>query len=313
MEAKYNLTGDARKQLVNAVGEVLGQKPVYQGLPSAAYRIGDFTVDKEGTLSWMNDYNPAVVVRVIDGLAQRGFEFDINAAIADITSGLASANTADTSDITDTAVTTDFALQPDAEEWSEPATPENAPGIPGTPSDNINDDLPTHADEGDNDAVPDIMTISVPRAGFTPQSYDNLINLINSKAMLLQSAIDGFNLNIHEGIEDGQETLMFPWFPTTSDPDEVRAYTDLVEKLCEKAKTATRILARERPVPNPKFAFRVFLVRLGMVGETYRTSRQILTRHLNGCSAWRNGPPIKAAPSPVVETTEAGTMEIPHF
>ena len=44
---------------------------------------------------------------------------------------------------------------------------------------------------------------------------------------------------------------------------------------------------------NEKFAFRVFLIRLGFVGDDYKAARKILLKNLPGNSAFRNGIPGK--------------------
>ncbi|MBZ4647626.1 MAG: hypothetical protein JG777_3115, partial [Clostridia bacterium] len=38
-----------------------------------------------------------------------------------------------------------------------------------------------------------------------------------------------------------------------------------------------------------KFTFRVFLIRLGMVGDEYKDTRKILLENLEGNSAFRSG------------------------
>ena len=50
MKISYNVTGEQRKELVKAIGNILQIKPVYMKMPTCAYEIGDITVDKEGTL-----------------------------------------------------------------------------------------------------------------------------------------------------------------------------------------------------------------------------------------------------------------------
>ena len=50
-----------------------------------------------------------------------------------------------------------------------------------------------------------------------------------------------------------------------------------------------RITAKEKPVDNDKYAFRCFLLRLGFIGEDYKTERKILLRNLSGSSAFKNG------------------------
>ena len=57
MKATYNVTGAARKDLVKKIEELTGEKAKYLGVPSCAYKIGDYEVSKDGTLSWpdLND------------------------------------------------------------------------------------------------------------------------------------------------------------------------------------------------------------------------------------------------------------------
>jgi len=48
---EFNVTGSDRKNLVTAMGEILGVKPKYLGMPTAAYEVGGFTVDRDGTVT----------------------------------------------------------------------------------------------------------------------------------------------------------------------------------------------------------------------------------------------------------------------
>ena len=51
MEAAFNVTGERRKALVEAIKAFLDAPAVYQNAPSFAYVIGDYTVSKTGTVS----------------------------------------------------------------------------------------------------------------------------------------------------------------------------------------------------------------------------------------------------------------------
>lgn len=71
MVLHFNVTGDARKKMVKAIEQELGVKATYLGVPSCAYKVGIFTVEKDGTLSWgdMEDVDPAgieISSRVVD-------------------------------------------------------------------------------------------------------------------------------------------------------------------------------------------------------------------------------------------------------
>lgn len=46
----YDVTGDRRKELVQALGEILLWEPKYQGAPSFSYHIGNYIVDRNGTV-----------------------------------------------------------------------------------------------------------------------------------------------------------------------------------------------------------------------------------------------------------------------
>ena len=67
IEAAYHVTGVRRKQLVVAVSEFTNIEPEYKAAPSFAYEIGDYMVDKEGTLT--GPENPAL----IESLKEQGF------------------------------------------------------------------------------------------------------------------------------------------------------------------------------------------------------------------------------------------------
>ena len=51
METAFNVTGERRKALVEAVKAFVDAPAVYQNAPSFAYVIGDYTVSKTGTVS----------------------------------------------------------------------------------------------------------------------------------------------------------------------------------------------------------------------------------------------------------------------
>ena len=67
IEAAYNVTGVRRKQLVVAVSEFTNIEPEYKAAPSFAYEIGDYMVDKEGTLTGPEN------LALIESLKEQGF------------------------------------------------------------------------------------------------------------------------------------------------------------------------------------------------------------------------------------------------
>ena len=73
MVIKYNVTGAERKRLVAALSNLTGVKAKYLGMPSMAYEVGDFTIDKNGNLELSDKVNSEEIERVAGHLASEGF------------------------------------------------------------------------------------------------------------------------------------------------------------------------------------------------------------------------------------------------
>lgn len=73
MEMKFNVTGNERKALVSAISEITGVKSKYLGMPSMAYEIDYFTVDKNGTLIFDDRADSDEIESLLETLAQKGF------------------------------------------------------------------------------------------------------------------------------------------------------------------------------------------------------------------------------------------------
>jgi len=108
-----------------------------------------------------------------------------------------------------------------------------------------------------------------------------------------------------------EDVVSFPWFPFTTEPDEVAAYTafveklcemarlnnqctcylirQFVEKLCEMARRTKRVSGKPVETDNDKYTFRCFLLRLGFIGDQYKAARKIFLKDLTGNTAFRHG------------------------
>ena len=73
-ELRYNVTGDERKRLVHAMGDILEAEPKYLGEPSFAYEIDYFTVDKSGTVVFDSRADSEEIEKLIERLHELGFE-----------------------------------------------------------------------------------------------------------------------------------------------------------------------------------------------------------------------------------------------
>ena len=143
----------------------------------------------------------------------------------------------------------------------------------------------------------DTLIVSIPRSFLTEMGRKNLDALLASKGHLIQKA---FNIK-KAAYTLTDETIKFAWFRGKIAEDTVRAYTDFISKLCEMAQKQKRAVAKEKPTENEKYAFRCFLLRLGMIGGDYKTSRKILLQNLTGSSAFKNGHRKEAASHEVSE------------
>lgn len=129
----------------------------------------------------------------------------------------------------------------------------------------------------------DCLTISIPRDALPDEKIAVLEQIIAGKASLLKKTIGTDTLTV----KISGEKISFPWFPYTQDSDEIRAYTELVTKLCEMTNRQKRV-GTVKGTDNEKYTFRCFLLRLGMIGAKYKTTRKILLRNLTGNSAFRH-------------------------
>ena len=77
---------------------------------------------------------------------------------------------------------------------------------------------------------------------------------------------------------------------------EVKAVIVLCLALAAKAKNARAASSakREYNADSAKYDFRVFLLRLGLIGEEFKNVRMHLLKRLSGSAAWKNGRPTAA-------------------
>ena len=143
---------------------------------------------------------------------------------------------------------------------------------------------PTETDSAETeDAVR--ISICLPAHDMTERQIQNVFDLVESKRTLIKKAVGANELPIT--LEDGK--LCFDWFSTESTPEERQAYMALLCGIRSMAMKQRRVNRRETEVPNEKYAFRCFLLRLGMVGDDSKAHRKILLKNLSGSSAWKNG------------------------
>lgn len=93
-------------------------------------------------------------------------------------------------------------------------------------------------------------------------------------------------LNLHSVFSKG--TIEFRLFNSTLHAGKVKAYIQLCLAISHQAliqKGATRSKTQS---PNEKYTFRTWLLRLGMIGDEFKTARKHLLDNLDGNIAWRD-------------------------
>ena len=116
----------------------------------------------------------------------------------------------------------------------------------------------------------------------------NLENLYESKGELFQKALDiPFSqvADTSQGKENG--IISFPYFKSTLNKKELLSdiqFAQIVSSFAENNRTVSQKKSENQ---NDKFMMRTWLVRAGMVGEEYKFARKMLTKNLEGNSAWQ--------------------------
>ena len=230
MNAKTNAQGKDRKNLVKAITGVTGQAAKYNGAPAFTYTVGNFTVERDGSITTEDE---AGMKTLAAALREQGFEI----------------------------------------EMPEPAEETES--------------------EAEEEMTMDSWTLTMPREDFTETQVDNLEKIIASKAGLIKKALD---------CEDPivvltEDRVVFPWFKRMLGSGESMAVMHFITALCRMAKNAKRITAKEKEVPNEKYAFRCFLLRLRFIGAEYKETRKRLLERLEGSSAFRTPEEEQAEPA----------------
>lgn len=145
--------------------------------------------------------------------------------------------------------------------------------------------------EDSSDAELSGICISMPRSLFTEQNLANLHSIVESKSNLIRKALGTTELPI----EVTDTKVGFPWFTADPTPDELKAFEAFICRLCDMARNQKRVTAKEKDADNEKYAFRCFLLRLGFIGDEFKSARKILLRNFTGSSAFKSGTKAKEA------------------
>jgi hypothetical protein len=92
-------------------------------------------------------------------------------------------------------------------------------------------------------------------------------------------------LNLHSTFT--KFTLEFRFCNGCLHSGKIRAWLVLCLAISHQALTQKSASAKRTQTDNEKYTFRVWLNRMGLIGDEYKNCRQHLIEHLSGDSAWR--------------------------
>lgn len=281
MRFELNITD--RKELVKGLGELTGTVPHYTRMPRCAYEIGDYTVERDGSLTVEED---AADLGILAALKNEGLIKDAE--------GILEAAAEESGQAEETAETDSI---PDSEYASE--VQEETAGQEG--------------------GKPLGLAISLPVGEHTGVSLRNLVNMVYSRGPLLSKASGGhFRVEKElaeilkddastatvqtflkaladytkthggmEGLQITEQQISFTGFPVPADQAHADAFRQLAAMMNDMALSQKRIQAKEVNTDNEKYAFRIWLLRLGMNGDAYKSTRKVLMEKLGGHAAFR--------------------------
>ena len=116
--------------------------------------------------------------------------------------------------------------------------------------------------------------------GRTHHYNDSRYHMLNYHATFTHGTIE-FRLFQFDAPADGKKNGLHA--------GQLKSYIQLCLALSQMAKEVRTASPKEQQKENPKYAMRTWLLRLGFIGNEFKTAREILTKRLAGDTAFRNG------------------------
>lgn len=130
--------------------------------------------------------------------------------------------------------------------------------------------------------VPERLSVSVPADTLSEAEQQRLVEFVDARQQVLRAGLRLDDVVVeHEGGK-----LVFAWFPYTGSPEDVAAYQVFIEQLLALVRSLKRVVYVDSRVSNDRYAWRCFLLRLGMIGPEFRAARAVLMRGVPGSSAY---------------------------
>lgn len=272
-----------RKAMAKALAAELGTEARYMGMPTCAYRVGPYTVNKDGSIDG-EDFEPIRGFLIREGLIEE------------------TAETAPESDA-------DPVIEALADRLSR------VPSIDSIHENQGGEDTVTGMSVSiPTDGYAPQALINLLRTFFSRQKLLNAMmkggairvdqELVDRLAEekpdtaeriqeILRNEIDaGLCEGIH--LEDGKLTVDFPF--DESDPTAWTAYSKVIIAMADRAKTQRNASATPLSPEDSemKYFCRSWLIQLGFGGPEHKEDRRVLLGHLHGFAAFRTADKMDA-------------------
>ena len=109
---------------------------------------------------------------------------------------------------------------------------------------------------------------------------DSRYHMLNLHATFTKGTVE-FRLFQFEAPADGKQNGLHA--------GQLKAYIQLCLALSQLAKEVRSASAKPQQTENPKYAMRTWLLRLGFIGDEFKTARELYTKRLDGDTAFRRG------------------------
>ena len=141
--------------------------------------------------------------------------------------------------------------------------------------------------------------------GHTPQTMRNLANIMASHELLIADALklDSTRISrycrtvnpefLRTFTKGTIEFRLFQFDPPAEGKQnglhagQLKSYIQFCLALSQMAKDVKFASAKRQQNENPKYAMRTWLLRLGFIGDEFKTARDVLTKRLEGDTAFR--------------------------
>jgi len=130
----------------------------------------------------------------------------------------------------------------------------------------------------------------------------DMIEIINKRKprtmAVLKSIWYGYDLYYHRPYNSTRYKMLnycslfdgkgieFRMFNSSLHAGEIKAYIQFCLAISQKAKCQSRAVARKSKMENERYIFRCWLLRLGLIGDEFKTCRFHMTKHLSGDSSF---------------------------